>query len=190
MNQIKNYQDTIYFKKSEFITFCFEIKTKEDAFEKITKIKSKFTDARHIAYAYILDQNTYKYSDDGEPSKTAGWPLLSILIKAKFVYSLVIVVRYFGGIKLGANNLIRYYPKTLKNIIKNNLYTEYIKIQKYKLVINLKKYNLIFKKIQKYDFQVEFKELNVILTLNLNAQEKEEIKTILNLDLNNIKTLM
>lgn len=189
MKQLKNYQETVYFKKSEFITFCFEIKTKEEALEKIATIKSKFLDARHIAYAYILDQNTYKYSDDGEVSKTAGWPLLSILKKAEFVYSLVIVVRYFGGIKLGASNLIRYYPKTLKDVIKNNLYTKYIKIQTYKLIIDLKKYNLILKKIQKYDFKAEFNELNVILTFNLNTEEKKEITTNLNLNLYNIKTL-
>lgn len=97
-------------KKSRFIGYVKPVKTVEEATEFINKIKSKHWDATHNVSAYVLrENNIQRSSDDGEPSGTAGVPVLDVLIKEKLVDVCVVVTRYFGGILLGAGGLIRAY---------------------------------------------------------------------------------
>jgi len=103
-------------KKSKFITFVYNVSTKEQANEYIDKIKNEYKDATHVCYAYIIN-NIEKYDDNGEPSGTAGMPILNILQKENLDNVLCIVVRYFGGIKLGAGGLVRTYAKAAKEAI-------------------------------------------------------------------------
>lgn len=97
--------------KSIFIGYAFYVETKEDAENKILKIKEKHKDATHNCFAYIIgiDKLIQKYSDDGEPKGTAGIPILEVLKKRDITNCLVVVTRYFGGILLGAKGLIRAY---------------------------------------------------------------------------------
>jgi uncharacterized YigZ family protein len=98
-------------KKSRFIASVKPVSTEEEAFEFINLLKSKYWNATHNVYAYYIngDIPAQKFSDDGEPSGTAGMPVLET-IKRFDVQNLVIVVtRYFGGIKLGAAGLVRAY---------------------------------------------------------------------------------
>jgi len=103
-------------KKSKFITFVYNVSTKEQAIEKIENIKNEYKDATHVCYAYIIN-NVEKYDDNGEPTGTAGMPILNILQKENLTNVLCIVVRYFGGIKLGAGGLVRTYAKAAKEAI-------------------------------------------------------------------------
>lgn len=103
-------------KKSKFITFVYNVSTKEQAIEKIENIKNEYKDATHVCYAYIIN-NVKKYDDNGEPTGTAGMPILNILQKENLTNVLCIVVRYFGGIKLGAGGLVRTYAKAAKEAI-------------------------------------------------------------------------
>lgn len=99
-------------KKSKFIANFIYIKSKEDAEIKIKEYKKKYFDARHNCYAYrvLENENIYeKSSDDGEPSGTAGAPMLNILQKNNLCNVLIIVTRYFGGILLGTGGLVRCY---------------------------------------------------------------------------------
>lgn len=97
-------------KKSRFIGYVKPVKTSEEALEFINKIKSKHWDATHNVYAYVLkDNNIQRYSDDGEPSGTAGVPVLDVILKNGLVDVCVVVTRYFGGILLGAGGLVRAY---------------------------------------------------------------------------------
>ena len=96
----KNVKNEIIINKSRFITFLFKLNKKDDVETLINKVKNEYKDATHYCYAYIID-GYMKCTDDGEPSKTAGAPLLNVLEKNKLDHILVIVVRYFGGIKLG-----------------------------------------------------------------------------------------
>ena len=82
-------------------------------------VKDKYKDATHYCYAYILP-NTIKCGDDGEPSGTAGKPILDVLSKHNLNFVLAIVVRYFGGIKLGAGGLIRAYSKCISSCLNND----------------------------------------------------------------------
>ena len=88
----------------------FKVKTVDEVKSKINKIKMDYREATHYCYAYIINDNR-KSSDDGEPGGTAGVPIMEVLLKNDLNYVLCVVVRYFGGIKLGAGGLVRAYAK-------------------------------------------------------------------------------
>ena len=115
-------------KKSKFIANIFYIETEEEAKEKLKEIKAKYYDARHNCYAYsIMNENGIisRSSDDGEPSGTAGSPMLNILQKRELINVLVIVTRYFGGILLGTGGLVKAYSEaTILAIDNAELVTE------------------------------------------------------------------
>ena len=122
MKSVKNNEHTIIIKNSKFICFLFQIESKEEITFFLQNIKKKYHDATHHCYAYILD-NDRKESDDGEPSGTAGIPILQVLEKNELNHVLCIVVRYFGKIKLGAGGLVRAYTKSVTETLKNNIIT-------------------------------------------------------------------
>jgi uncharacterized YigZ family protein len=102
-------------KKSKFIGCVKPVKTQDEAVEFINSIKSKHWDATHNVFAYVLrENNIQRYSDDGEPSGTAGVPVLDVLLKENLVDVCVVATRYFGGTLLGAGGLVRAYSHTSK----------------------------------------------------------------------------
>lgn len=106
----KENNDEFIEKKSRFIGYIKPVKTQEEAVEFINSIKSRHWDATHNVYAYVLrENNIQRYSDDGEPSGTAGVPVLDVLLKNELVDVCVVVTRYFGGTMLGAGGLVRAY---------------------------------------------------------------------------------
>lgn len=98
----------IEIKKSKFIGLCYHIDTPEEAKEILAELKKEHKKARHIPYAFVV-QNTAGKSDDKEPTNTAGLPIYNLMVKKELTHHLVAVVRYFGGVKLGAGNLLRAY---------------------------------------------------------------------------------
>ncbi|WXR61699.1 YigZ family protein [Peptostreptococcaceae bacterium AGR-M142] len=125
-------QDEIIIEKSRFIGYCKPVKTEEEARAFIDEIKTKHKDATHNVWAYTigLDMNIQRYSDDGEPSGTAGIPTLEVIKKEDLRDVVVVVTRYFGGIKLGAGGLVRAYTKGAKigleasNIVQKKMFQE------------------------------------------------------------------
>ena len=111
---LKKYEYIV--KKSKFIALSYEIESKDDVKKHLENIKKEHSSARHIVYAYLLD-NSAGMSDDGEPSGTAGKPIFNLINIKKKTNILVIVVRYFGGKKLGAGGLIRAYVSAAKEVI-------------------------------------------------------------------------
>ncbi len=103
-------------KNSRFITILYKVNEVNEVEKLISLVKSQYKNANHYCYAYIID-NVKKFSDDGEPSGTAGNPILQVLEKNDLNYILAVVVRYFGGIKLGAGGLVRAYTKCVTNIL-------------------------------------------------------------------------
>ena len=123
----KNTTTEIIEKKSRFIANLFYVETPQEAENKIKQIKKKYYDAKHNCFAYItLNENEIqkKCSDDGEPSGTAGAPMLEILEKQSIYNVVVIVTRYFGGILLGTGGLVRAYSDSLKEAIKKSTLVE------------------------------------------------------------------
>lgn len=100
----------IEIKKSKFIGLCYEISSPDEAKEIIESLKKEHKKARHIPYAYKVN-NTAKKTDDKEPTNTAGLPIYNILERKNLNNHLVVVVRYFGGTKLGAGGLLRAYTE-------------------------------------------------------------------------------
>jgi len=100
-------------KKSRFIGSCRPVKTEQEALDFIAALKTKYWDASHNVYAYVLRENgIQRFSDDGEPQGTAGIPVIDTLKKAGVVDAVVVATRYFGGILLGGGGLIRAYSHT------------------------------------------------------------------------------
>ena len=106
-------------KGSKFISYAFSVKSEEEVEERLLEIRDIHHKARHHCYAYEIgiDGNRYRANDDGEPSGTAGKPILGQLHSQKVTDVLVIVVRYFGGTKLGASGLITAYKEAAKEAL-------------------------------------------------------------------------
>lgn len=108
-------EDFFIEKKSKFIGYACPVKSRQEADDFISKIKAKHWDATHNVYAYTLrENNIQRYSDDGEPSGTAGVPVLDVILKEGLVDVCVVATRYFGGTLLGAGGLVRAYSHTSK----------------------------------------------------------------------------
>lgn len=117
MKTIKdNINNQIIIKNSKFITELIKINNINDIDEILLEIKNKYKDANHYCYAYIIN-GIKRFSDDGEPGGTAGVPILNVLEKNELNYILAVVIRYFGGIKLGAGGLVRAYSKSVSEAI-------------------------------------------------------------------------
>ena len=109
-------RDEIVINKSRFIGSAMPVSTEEEAIEFIERIKKEFKDASHNVYAYSIGENAnlQRFTDDGEPSGTAGMPMLSVINMENLRNVAVVVTRYYGGVLLGAGGLVRAYTKGAK----------------------------------------------------------------------------
>lgn len=143
MNVIKKtseYEEIV--KKSKFISFLYFVKSIDEVNNYLNELKAKYKDASHICYAYIIDNNV-KYNDDKEPSKTAGFPILNVLKNNDLNYVLAVVVRYFGGIKLGSGNLLRTYLNVTNENLKKAGIKEYKLKKEYIIICNYDNVNYV-----------------------------------------------
>lgn len=106
---------TYEIKKSKFIGLYYEVDSIDEVTEVLNTLKKEHKKARHIPYAYHIG-SIYKKSDDKEPSNTAGGPIYNIIERKDLDNVLIVVIRYFGGIKLGAGGLIRAYGKAANEV--------------------------------------------------------------------------
>ena len=111
-------KNTLEIKKSQFITWLIPVRDKQEVKDYIQQAKHEYPDARHHCWAYVMGANpnsmTAAMSDDGEPSGTAGKPMLNVLQHKPVDNILAIVIRYFGGVKLGAGGLVRAYSQAVE----------------------------------------------------------------------------
>ena len=112
-------QTLIEIKKSKFYGYKYDITEQSEADEIIANLRKEHKKANHVCFAYkiVSGQEIVKFSDDGEPSGTAGRPIFGVIEKKNIKNVLVVVVRYFGGIKLGAGGLVRAYTKTASDVL-------------------------------------------------------------------------
>lgn len=166
-------------KKSKFIAYL----TSYDNFNFLMKkLKEEHSKGRHFVYAYRylneFDQIVENCSDDGEPKGTSGKPSLNVLAGNGLINSAVIIVRYFGGVKLGTGGLVRAYSDSVNMVIKNSTLYEYEKLEN--ICIELE-YSLLSKVeyiLNKLDIQVINKEFgnSIVLTLSLTLEKLENLK--------------
>lgn len=183
----ENVSAEIVEKKSKFIADLIYVQSVEEAEEHISRIRKKYFDAKHHCFAYSIMTNEgiiNRASDDGEPSGTAGMPMLNIINKNELINVLVVVTRYFGGILLGTGGLVRAYSESTIKAINSAEFV--IEERGYEIEIEIN-YN-DFEKLSYYCKKNNINIINseygekIICTLELNNEEKEKL-------LNNIEEL-
>jgi len=185
----KEIVNEIIINKSRFISVLCNINNKDEVNSKILEYKNKYKDATHYCYAYIID-GYCKCCDDGEPSGTAGMPILNVLQNNDLTNVLCLVIRYFGGVKLGAGGLVRAYSRSVSEILKvadiNDLVDGYyIEIEfdydSVKTIDYLLKDVFIDKKFEEniiYSFKISkdfYLEIEDVLLNKTNILKKESI---------------
>ncbi len=182
---IKSEIEELVEKKSKFIANIFHVESIEQADEKIKLIKKKYYDAKHNCIAYRIiekGQILEKSSDDGEPSGTAGGPMLNILQKQNLCNIVIIVTRYFGGILLGTGGLVRAYSDATQKVIQKSEIYHLVEGTEIKITTdytNLETLKHYFKKNDINITDVQYSEkiiLKVILEKNRKDILIEEIK--------------
>ena len=183
-------QNEIIIKNSKFITILFPINDNTKIDNLIDSLKKQYPKANHYCYAYVLN-NYQKANDDGEPSGTAGMPILNVLLKEKIFNVLAVTIRYFGGIKLGAGGLIRAYTKSVKLALDNSNLITLKKGYKIKVTIPyneqknfeylLKDYQILKKEFNQnitYEFLSPSNKLQIIDKYNYEILNEEYIREI------------
>ena len=169
--------NTITIEKSQFICYCKHIQTEIEYKEYLNNIKKKHYDASHVCSGLILD-NIKRSNDDGEPSGTAGAPILNVLEKNNLNQMCAIVVRYFGGIKLGAGGLIRAYSNTVSQAIQKGILVEDKTYPKFSLTLTYEMANKIEYYLRNNTILIDTNyDTNITYTFALdNLKKMETIK--------------
>lgn len=186
MYTIKN--NSIYqyeIKKSKFITLLYKVNTLNEIETILDKIRKEYEDATHCCFGYKIN-NIQKFSDDGEPGGTAGLPIMEVINKKNLDYILCIVVRYFGGIKLGAGGLVRAYSKAVREAVDNNEIIELTEGYLVKIISNYEEQKQLDYLFQKNIISKEFNE-NIIYQLKI---EKENIDKLDNYNYKIVEEIM
>lgn len=178
-------------KKSKFLSIALNVNSLEECEQKMLEFQKKYYDCTHFCYAYIIN-GLEKCSDDGEPNGTAGKPILNIIKSQNLNYVLLIVIRYFGGVKLGAGGLVRAYTDSGVEALKNADIVMLREVNEIAFHINFDEaFNIyvltnlgIFKIIQRIgnDFIIECEKIDLEMVLNeINKFHisKIEIKEVL-----------
>ena len=163
--------------KSKFYCELIPISSINEVTTIINNIKEEYKSATHYCYAYIFD-NTKRFSDDGEPGGTAGMPILNVLEQNNLDHVLAVVIRYFGGIKLGAGGLVRAYTNSVSDTITNSKIIQLINGKKISIEFtydNSKQIDYLLK-----DYDIENKEYNSNIKYIINIPDNINIKEILN----------
>ena len=176
---LKTGKGEIVEKKSRFISIALNVDSPQQALDYVNSIKKKYYDARHNCYAYICgnDGQEKRFSDDGEPSGTAGKPMLDVLEGFGVTNCLVVVTRYFGGTLLGTGGLVRAYSDATIKSLENA-----------KVIIQTKGYliNVVieYKDLEKFKYYCRMHgiiivntvyENNIICTIEISKNEKENL---------------
>ena len=179
-------------KKSKFIANIYHIQSKEEAENKIKELKKKYFDARHNCSSYrVLEEGKIieKASDDGEPSGTAGGPMLNILQKNDLCNIVVIVTRYFGGILLGTGGLVRAYSDVTIKAIDEAAIQEIVLGKEYEVKID-------YSNLEKLKYYARKNNINIIKTeygneiiCNLEIKNEDVSRFLEDIEKRNIKIL-
>lgn len=183
MKKIKEtYSNEIIINKSRFIATIFRVDDINEVNDILALTKKKYYDATHNCYAYILGStaNIQKCSDDGEPSKTAGFPILDVLKMQGLTNILCIVTRYFGGILLGAGGLVRAYSEATSSVLKLAKFYNTLSLQKVEIRLDYSSYNLILSKLGNFHIIDTFFSNDVLLILGITPDNYKEFEEYMN----------
>ncbi len=159
-------------KGSKFIAIAYPVETEEEIKAILEDIKKEYYDARHHCYAYRLGYKGDKYraNDDGEPSSTAGRPILGQIDSAQLSDILIVVIRYFGGIKLGVPGLIRAYKEASLDAINSSKIIEKIASKRFKLEFDYSQMNSIMNILKSLNIEQSKQNFNLNCSLEVKIR--------------------
>lgn len=191
--EIKDCEEILYeINKSKFVGYAYSVEDVDSANSKLEKIRKMHEKATHVCYAYVISSpHMEKCSDDGEPDGTAGRPILEVIKKNDLSNVLLIVVRYFGGIKLGAGGLVRAYSTSAKNTIDKAEKMEYCNCFEYTVSTSIDNKKVLDRLQGRLGFEILSKEFssdfsakliidkeidNQFIENNINILQKQIVK--------------
>ena len=180
VNQSYSFEEFI--KKSRFIGVLLPCATEQEVLAHIKHLQTQHTQANHIAYAYRIKTPTgiiYKFYDAGEPSGTAGKPIFNYIEGKNIINVLVVVIRYFGGVKLGAGGLTRAYGNTAKQVIALAALHAYIETVRLKFTLAYEQFQLFEYVLKKLDGEILAQAFNekIQLTVAVPKVNAAELKS-------------
>lgn len=184
-------------KGSKFISFAFPVRSEIDVKEKLEEVRKSYHDARHHCYAYRLgfDKMTYRVNDDGEPSGTAGKPIFGQFLSNDLTDILVIVVRYFGGTKLGVSGLIRAYKTATIEALNENSFVEKKVLDVYQVNFDYEQMNDVMKILKEDEINQIDQLFDLKCMVKFSVRKKytndvyERFRNIKNLEIKYLQTI-
>lgn len=167
-------------KKSKFLSFVFPINSEDEAKEILLKLKLKYPDANHHCYAYCLgkERQLYRTNDDGEPRNTAGAPIFNQILSFDLSDVLLVVIRYFGGTKLGVGGLIKAYKNAAKMALEKSQRIEKLIKTEFILKFDYPNMNTVMRFIKENDLEIRSQKMeeSCIIVLSVRSSKSEEVK--------------
>lgn len=173
-----NSECLLKFKGSKFIGLSFKINNESEVKEILSSLRDeKFPAATHYCYAYFFDADNYRANDDGEPSNSAGQPILRQIKSLGLSHVLVVVIRYYGGTKLGVSGLIEAYSETARLVLENSGQEISEHRSNFEIICNYQDENLAFRLIRKVDAKISdiIKSNNIHIKFNISSKKIEEL---------------
>jgi uncharacterized YigZ family protein len=159
-------------KGSKFLSFAFFVKDEEEIKHRIAELKKQYYDARHHCYAYVLGEqgDRYRANDDGEPGHSAGDPILGQIRSNNLTNTLIVVVRYFGGTKLGVSGLINAYKTAASEALGNNIIVENLILSKIKIRFEYPQLNQVMFLVKEFDLKIMDQQMEMSCKMTLGVR--------------------
>lgn len=162
-------------KNSKFFGYCFPVQSEDEVKEILEKVKKEHYSARHWCYAFQIgtEQIHYRANDDGEPSGSAGLPIYGQIQSFEVTNILVVVVRYFGGVKLGVGGLVSAYKETAKMALENSEIVEKTIDIRYRITFGYKDMNRVMRVIKEKNVNVIGQKLEMDCQIEISVRKKD-----------------
>ncbi|MGL4292079.1 MAG: IMPACT family protein [Bacteroidales bacterium] len=179
-NAISDLSEGLYKEKmSKFISFAIPVTTVQEAKEQIEYYTKKYYDARHVCWAYMIghERTEYRSNDNGEPSGTAGKPILGQINSFELTNILIVVIRYFGGVKLGTSGLIVAYREAAADAIRNNRIIECLVEEDIQIIFEYPFMNQVMRIVKENNPTIisQYFDMDCEMTLRIRCSELENL---------------
>ena len=169
--------------RSKFLAFAIPVRTAEEAMEQVAKYQKEYFDARHVCWAYRLgpEGEEYRSNDNGEPSGTAGKPILGQMVSADVSDLIILVIRYFGGVKLGTSGLIVAYRTAAAEALETGEYAERLVEKELKLTFGYEHMNMVMRMVKDLQPRIvnqDYKDNgDIVMTIAIRLSLVERVQT-------------